>query len=51
MNATTMTDPTPTTAPDDTTPRFFIDDAFDASADGDWWLDLGHIDLPNGVAA
>ncbi len=35
--------PAPT---DDTRPRFFLDDAFDASADGDWWLDLGAVDLP-----
>jgi hypothetical protein len=35
----------PTTA-DDTRPRFFLDDDFDASTDGDWWLDLGRVDLP-----
>ena len=33
-------------AADDTRPRFFLDDAFDADADGDWWLDLGRVDLP-----
>jgi hypothetical protein len=27
-------------------PRFFLDDAIDATCDGDWWLDLGLIDLP-----
>jgi hypothetical protein len=35
----------PTTA-DDTRPRFFLDDAYDANTDGDWWLDLGRVDLP-----
>lgn len=50
MNVTAMTDTTPTTASDDTTSRFFIDDTFDSPTDGDWWLDLGHIDLPNAVA-
>jgi hypothetical protein len=32
---------------DDIGPRF-LDDAFDAHADdlGDWWLDLGRVDLP-----
>jgi hypothetical protein len=31
----------------DTCPlRFFLDDAFDAGTDGDWWLDLGRVDLP-----
>jgi hypothetical protein len=33
---------------DDCQPRYFLDDAFDAGcADGDWWLDLGCVDLPN----
>ena len=27
-------------------PRFFLDDAIDAAADGEWWLDLGRVDLP-----
>jgi hypothetical protein len=31
---------------DDTRPRFFVDDAFDPTTDSDWWLDLGHVDLP-----
>lgn len=50
MIPTVPSDPTPNTASDDTTPRFFLDDAFDSPADGDWWLDLGHIDLPTAVA-
>ena len=37
-------------AADDTTPRFFLDDAMDANSDGDWWLDLGLVDLPGGAA-
>lgn len=43
------TDYTQPTA-DDTHPRFFLDDAFDADADGDWWLDLGCVAVP-GVPA
>ena len=31
---------------DDCRPRFFLDDAFDAGTDGDWWLDLGGVALP-----
>lgn len=31
---------------DDTRPRFFLDDSYDADTDGDWWLDLGRVDLP-----
>lgn len=28
-------------------PRFFLDATYDAAAeDGDWWLDLGGVDLP-----
>lgn len=50
MNVTTMTDATPATLPDDTAPRYFIDDTYDCPTDGDWWLDLGHIDLPTAVA-
>ena len=42
------------TAPDDHAqfdtaddrPRFFLDDAYDAGTDSDWWLDLGRVDLP-----
>ncbi len=30
-------------------PHFFLDTAYDASSDdGDWWLDLGGVDLPGG---
>lgn len=32
-------------------PRFFLDGTIDASPDdGDWWLDLGAVDLPGGLA-
>ena len=32
-------------------PRFFLDGALDASPDaGDWWLDLGAVDLPGSPA-
>jgi hypothetical protein len=31
----------------DDQPRYFLDDSFDASTDGDWWLDLGCVNLPN----
>jgi hypothetical protein len=31
-------------------PRFFIDDRYDADSDGDWWLDLGSVDLPVATA-
>lgn len=51
MTPTIPTDMTPNTAAADTTPRFFIDDAFDTAPDGDWWLDLGSVDLPTSVAA
>jgi hypothetical protein len=27
-------------------PRFFLDAAYDANLDSDWWLDLGGVDLP-----
>jgi hypothetical protein len=48
MNATASpTDDHPTTLIDDGRPHF-LDDAIDARADdlGDWWLDLGRVDLP-----
>lgn len=42
-----QTDHTQLSAADDTRPRYFLDDTFDAGcADGDWWLDLGAVDLP-----
>jgi hypothetical protein len=37
-------------AADDVCPRFFLDDAIDAGTDGDWWLDLGRVDLPFATA-
>jgi len=41
----------PPSNPDDVRPRFFLDDAYDAGlADGDWWLDLGSVDLPTATA-
>jgi|GEM_PF-7043991 len=30
----------------DDAPRYFLDDRYDAGIDGDWWLDLGSVDLP-----
>ncbi|HEY1189738.1 MAG TPA: hypothetical protein VGE74_18970 [Gemmata sp.] len=31
-------------------PRFFLDAAIDANPDdGDWWLDIGAIDLPGSL--
>lgn len=30
----------------DVQPRFFLDDAYDAGTDADWWLDLGRVDIP-----
>ena len=50
MIPTIPADHTPNTVTDDATPRFFLDDTFDSTADGDWWLDLGHIDLPTHMA-
>jgi hypothetical protein len=51
MNATAapVAADNPTFQADDVGPRF-LDDAFDARADdlGDWWLDLGRVDLPVG---
>lgn len=38
------------TAPADEEPRFFVNDDFDAATDPDWWLDLGHVDLPLGLS-
>jgi hypothetical protein len=47
MIPTAPTDSLPTYAADDASPRYFVDDSFDANpADGDWWLDLGRVDLP-----
>lgn len=46
MIPTLPTSACPQPAADDTRPRFFLDDAFDAAADSDWWLDLGAVDLP-----
>lgn len=38
--------------PDAAASRFFLDDAFDANpVDGDWWLDIGGVDLPGSLAA
>ncbi len=36
---------------DVTAPRFFLDAAIDANPDdGDWWLDIGGVDLPGSLA-
>jgi hypothetical protein len=48
-NATT-TDHTQPTATDDGSPRFFLEAALDTDSDGDWWLDLGLVDLPGLLA-
>lgn len=38
---------TPHTPADDRKPRFFLDASIDKPDDlGDWWLDLGTVDLP-----
>ena len=42
-----VSDHTQQSAADDGRPRYFLDDTFDADIpDGDWWLDLGRVDLP-----
>jgi hypothetical protein len=46
MIPTIPTSVSPQPAADDTRQRFFLDDAFDAAADGDWWLDLGAVVVP-----
>jgi hypothetical protein len=46
MIPTAPFDPNQPTSADDTSPRFFLDDSYDATSDSDWWLDLGHVDLP-----
>ena len=46
MIPTVPTDQTQLNTADDSRPRFFLDDAFDANIDADWWLDLGRVDLP-----
>ena len=46
MIPTVTTDHGQHTPADDSRPRFFLDDAFDANTDGDWWLDLGGVALP-----
>jgi hypothetical protein len=45
MIPTASTDQTQLNTTDDS-PRFFLDDTYDANLDSDWWLDLGRIDLP-----
>ncbi|QJW93606.1 hypothetical protein [Frigoriglobus tundricola] len=46
MIPTPFTDNTQANHADDSQPRFFLDAAFDPHTDGDWWLDLGGVDLP-----
>jgi hypothetical protein len=46
MIPTAPADHTQLNSADDSRPRFFLDASFDANADGDWWLDLGAVDLP-----
>lgn len=44
-------EPTQTSQPDALAPRFFLDAAIDANPDdGDWWLDIGAVDLPGSLA-
>ena len=50
MIPTVPTDHSQHTSADDSRPRFFLDDAFDAGTDGDWWLDLGGVALPTAPA-
>ena len=50
MIPTAPIDSTPHTTADDGRPRFFLDDAYDADTDADWWLDLGRVDLPTAPA-
>lgn len=46
-----LPEPTQTSQPDALAPRFFLDAAIDANPDdGDWWLDIGAIDLPGSLA-
>ncbi len=36
---------------DVTAPRFFLDAVIDANPDdGDWWLDIGSVNLPGSLA-
>ncbi len=47
----TLTNTSQPAQPDVTVPRFFLDDAIDANPDdGDWWLDIGSVDLPGSLA-
>jgi hypothetical protein len=51
MIPTAPTDQFPSAPADGGYPRFFLDATYDASADdGDWWLDLGRVDLPGAPA-
>ncbi|AMV28526.1 hypothetical protein VT84_29240 [Gemmata sp. SH-PL17] len=46
-----LSDLTQSTQIDATAPRFFLDPAIDANPDdGDWWLDIGGVDLPGSLA-
>jgi hypothetical protein len=48
-----MTPALPTDTPNipaDDQPRYFLDDDFDATADADWWLGQGHVDLPTALS-
>ncbi len=49
MIPTAPTDLNQTTYANPSQPRFFLNDAYDANTDGDWWLDLGSVDLPTGT--
>lgn len=47
----TFAEPVQAAQTDVTAPRFFLDNAIDANPDdGDWWLDIGGIDLPGSLA-
>ena len=46
MIPTLPTDYTQLGSADDGRPRYFLDDTIDDTLDGDWWLDLGRVDLP-----
>ncbi len=44
-------DPLQSSQVDTITPRFFIDATIDANPDdGDWWLDIGDVNIPGALA-
>ena len=46
-----LPEPAQSAQADVTVPRFFLDNVIDANPDdGDWWLDIGAIDLPGSLS-